>query len=354
MVLAIVSLMGLGTTTLVTNMLKLNKRTLAKSNLISVKDMIEKNLKNDLAWLRTTCGGNDPTPPPNGPGEACIPAPAPGNIGCLFDGDEVRCNQQQLVNPIIYNRNGEVVYNPGNANDGWTLEGEACNTYGTPDDDCPFRYTITVDLICPPTEDPCLKPDINITGTATISTATPSALANRVDPNDYLISYQRDQEVLYQPLQVAHTVTTNSINASCTPGVPQVRPLSSTVYDVGNNIITEDYANNRFQLQAGEYDCEVFATAFGAVGGFAIELQAGALPSVMVGSGYSANNSSTSVLGTAEINLSANSWVQVLHTCGPGSDQPLWPAGGQFQMGIPSPSYADGSTLTRVTCIRKR
>lgn len=339
-VLAIVGLMGLGTTTLVTNMLKLNQRTLAKSNLISVKDMIEKNIKNDDAWEQTICRGN-PTL------AGCSPAPAPGQLSCLFDDDNVPCNHNLVINnPRLYNRNGEVIYNPGVGTNGFTIDGGACNAYGG-NDACPFRYNIQITLTCPGTELQCLKPDVAIEATAVVSTATHNSLANRIDTDDYFISFVRNQEVRYEPLEVVHEVTNNSGGGNCLNGTPVYRTLDEITYDVGNNIINLP-GNAGVRLRAGEYDCEVIASGFEALDGFTIEL---AYPgnNVVIGTGYSDVNGTATVQGSAEVSLAANGIVRILHTCGgPNSVH----AAHNFERGIPVSDYASGTTFTRLTCIR--
>ncbi len=339
-VLAIVGLMGLGTTTLVTNMLKLNQRTLAKSNLISVKDMIEKNIKNDDAWAQTICRGN-PTL------AGCSPAPAPGRLSCLFDGDNVPCTHNlTITNPPLYNRNGEIIYNPGVATSGFTIDGGTCNAFGG-NDACPFRYNINVVLVCPGTETQCLKPDVRIDATAVVSTGTQASLANRIDTDDYAISFIRNQEVRYEPLEVVHQVTTNAGGGNCLNGTAVPRRLDEITYDVGNNILGLP-GNAGVRLRAGEYDCEVIASGFEALDGFTIEV---AYPgnSVVIGTGYSDVNGTATVQGNAEVSLAADGIVRIMHTCGgPNSVHPEH----NFERGIPISDYSSGTTFTRFTCIR--
>lgn len=350
-VVAIVGLMGLGTTTLVTNMLKLNKKTLVKNNLINVRELIEANLKNDTAWGFTYCMGNDPSA-----GGAPCGAVAPNNLNCLYEGDNIPCNHDELfTNPVIYNRNGDIIYDPSDAAAGFSLESQPCNSFGTPDDNCPFRYDIDIRLTCPGAQTTCLKPDIGVVATASISTASVTSLANRIVLSDYLLDFKREQAVIYEPLEVVFQLggPAGSGGGNCTDLTPRNRPFNRLVHDVGGNILNPaDFPaqTGRVRLRAGLYDCEVLATAWEAFGGFTIEITVNGASVAMVGSGFSGAQSSAIVVGNASLDLAADSWVRVQHTCGAGSASTVGPT----ELGIPVPNYASPTVLTRLSCVRKR
>lgn len=363
-ILAVVGLMGLGTTSMVNNMLRLGQKNEMNSGIRTFKANLETMIRNEDSWMNTikNTGGA-----------------APGLLSCIWEGDNIQCNDGLPVNNFdVYDRNPApnpatpppgaavpIFYQASDVTAGFNTLGQPCNGASpgggytaAGNDSCPFRFDISATLACPNGNATCLKPTVTITGTLRVSPATDVNLANRVNLNEYNFTIVKTDEVRFEPLEIRYTRFDGGpgfVGTPCgAPGVLVPRPLSDIAYDVGSNVIGPIAAGNSFTLASGIYSCEIAASAYEAVNGFNIFLEVGGTPQP-IGSGFSGLNSTATAVGKIDLDLPANTQIRVMHQCnapGPGNNP-------NFDMGIPSitgaaANYSAGNTFTRVTCIRNR
>lgn len=351
-VLAIVGLMGIGTSTLVSNMIKLNQKQVIKKDLINIQAYLKQQIQNDVAWGNTISNNGLP-------------------MTCLLTDDAVECNENDFLPSVdnidIYDRAGNRVYQASSPTVGYTVTGENCNAFNgvAGNDDCPFRYDLAIKIECPGVEPSCLKPQVTVEGTFVARPSSDTSPANRINPRDYDFKILREVKVLYEPLEVVFNSTTGTGSGTrCPPGgaaAMRVRPLNRLNMDVGNNVLATPWP--RFQLAAGRYDCEVYAQGYQAIGGFNIFLEVVGGVRYTIGSGFSNFGEVTNVIGNVKIELANDSFLRVLHEC-LATTEPT--SRTTFDLGIPTPvdysggvlQYSDangiGSTLTKVTCIRNK
>lgn len=349
-VLAIIGMMGLGTSTLITNMLKLNQKNEMSSGMSNFKSNLQTYLKNENSWENTIKSGNNP------------------QLNCLWDGDNIQCPDGLNINNVVVmegepapNPNnappiagGNIYYNSGVATSGFNIRGAPCNTFDAAvgNDNCPFHYDLQITFDCPGGDNQCLKPKVTINATFMVRPATDTSLANKVVPTDYDFVIEKSDSVIYEPLEVVYNLTTDVPNdgtGNCNPGSVKTRLLNTVNYDVGNNVTGLNPAG--VTLKSGIYECEVFAMAYEALDGFKIYLSA-AGNAVPIGTGFSGFGSSATVVGKTSLDLPVDTLIAVTHECQSSRSR--------YDMGIPVPNpvgaqiYGGGNSLTRLTCVRSR
>ncbi len=333
-VLAIIGAVGIGSTSMMANTIKVSQTNFIKGNIINFKNRLLAAIRKDTSWL-ITINRN-------------------AALNCLIEDDSVMCNDGAVVNNFdVYNSivtdpvNGTLVYQASSATAGFDDNGQDCNGYtAAGNDDCPFRYDLTLTLNCPGAEAQCYKPDITIQATFRSSPATADTMVSRVDPTEYNFWMDRSQKLRYEPLEYHHRVTTNTGGGNCTTGARVARQIPTEAYDVGDNATSVNATT--FRLLAGQYECEVFAQAYQAVRGYAIFLRVGGADTP-IGSGFSSNGNSEFTMGKVDLTLAADTNISVMHFCGQSQNS--------FDMGRPAPTgpggdFSGGFVHTRVTCVR--
>lgn len=352
-VMGIIGLMTLGTTTMVTNLLKTSKKTLLITNLIAIKNNLIANIKNEDAWLATVT---------NSAGVV-----AQTNMRCLETTDNTPCNDGLLFEDIaLYGRPGftgvppaPLIYDGTIASLGYNLEGEICNSFNeaSPNDSCPFRYEFDVNIECPNGNTDCLRPNVRVTGELRVFPASDSSLAYQINPAEYAIDVYRNQEEIYEPLQIVHAEVGGTGGGACTPGSYVRRPLTRKDYDFGDNAALNT-ATNQFVLQAGLYECKVMAQAHEPLSGFKVRLNSGGT-TFNIGSGISFYGNTNEIKGAVDLNLASATTVSLEHICYATITPPQWATPGPYvpkatDFGRPSSDASIENIYSRITCVRKQ
>lgn len=353
-VLVIMSLIGLGTTTLLTNTLSIQKNADTKSHLTTFRKNLESFITNDTAWTNTVYAASNSS-----------------LLACLRDGSAGCANGTVVQNFDIYNAsNGSpaVFYQGTSASAGIDLLGKTCTTFSTSsgDDDCPFHYDVQMTMTCPGTLDPCPKPQLHVEADLVVNPASVGDRRFQVNTGLYKIDIQRGERVRYETISLRHFNNgggPGSGGGECGAGGPGpsdevVRDLTLTtaeIKDIGQNIISSDDTADEFVLQPGTYECTVTAQGYSQPSGFKIILQDRTTPlDHIIGSGFSALGNSTIVTGKVrfQINNPAGHTFRVIHQCGLPGGPPPYPGQSPFNLGIPSAPYGGGNSFTQVFCVR--
>ncbi len=352
-VMTIMSLIGLGTATLMKNMFSIQRRSSLKSVAADIQNQMETMLKNDTAWAATVNHASNV-------GINCLQDGVGGCNHRPYSGNPAAPGQALANNLNIFDTTGTNFYNGFVPGRGFSDTGANCGSFdpagNAGSDACPFRYNFSVYSECPGAVATCPKPQITILGIMLFNPADPSDPRNRLNVDDYTIELRRGERVRYEPLEIQYSVTTNNGGGNC-PAVLsnwRGRPINpAPEYDVGGNIVGINGAGGRFTLRPGTYECKVVAQAFEALDGFSVRLRDldNDIP-YPIGGGFSGTNATAYATGTVTLQLTANTRIRLEHSCGgPNSEHPEH----DFEMGIPSAGsagYAGGSVFTSITCVR--
>ena len=345
-VITIMSLIGLGTATLMKNMFSIQRRANIKQVVKQYQNELEALLKNDQSWAFTVnLGGNT------------------SSLGCLRDGSAGCANAFTDTDFQVQDTANAIFFNGNSGTDGFDFNGQRCTAWTAAGNDaCPFRYTLTWVAECPVGVNPCIKPQVVITGTLLYSPVDPSAINNRLNVADYAFTIRRGERVRYEPFELVYEHLSNTDSqpngfvdggGACLPPTTGtgrvVRPLSALSYDAGGNVTFND-ATDTFTLVAGTYSCKIIAQSFEATTGFSIVLRDMTNNvDYPAGSGFSGPGTTSYASGTVEIQLTAPAGFRLEHECqNSHPDEPTW------DMGIPMPAYttAPGTTFTNISCVR--
>ena len=365
-VMTIMSLIGLGTATLMKNMFSIQRRGSLKAVAKELKNNLEVVLKNDTSWAHAVnnnaslaCLRDSVAPPGTCPHTPYNNTPNAPNAPYSSDIE-------------VFNIDGTTYFDGTSAAEGWDAEsGGNCSSFditpGSGDDACPFRYTTYIYTECPNGVAPCRKPQITVVALLSFNPADPSDPRNRLNTADYTITLKRGERSRYEPLEIQYSETNASGGGSCPAAVnnPGPRPLNAaSEYDVGGNIVGINGPAGEFTLGPGTYECKIVAQGYEAIDGFTVQLNdiTNGVPGIVSGSAYCGFNSSCFATGTGTFELTANATLELTHTCGSdasgeSSDRTGTPGEG-FEMGIPSinasGSYAGGTgtVYTSITCVR--
>lgn len=364
-VMTIMSLIGLGTATLMKNMFSIQKRSSLKNIAEEIRNNLETVLKNDTAWGFSVN---------NNASLNCLRDNVGSCAETLFNGNTTSPNAGFANNINVWDANGAAWYNAAGAAIGFRADnGNVCNTYngagGSGNDVCPFKYTLRIYSECPGATVNCDKPQITVLGLMTFNPQDPSDPRNKLNVDDYIILFQRGERVRYEPLEIIYSENDSSGGGDCTANTWVPRPVSSINYDVGGNATITNGPLGQFRLQPGTYECKIIAQGYEALDGFSIRLRnitAGTNLGV-VANAFSGWNSSAFATGTIQLQLASASVMQFQHFCsndnlpspGDGSDH-AYPPGpcSECEMGIPVPGggggYGGGSgaIYTTINCIR--
>ncbi len=341
-VVTIMSLVGLGMSSLLTNMVSIQKKTEKKDVLLQMKNLIEANIKDNNAWANSVIHATNNT-----------------TLNCLRDTVGNCADGAVQTNFNIYNRANTLVFQGASATGGFSPEGVLCNTFNatTGNNLCPFRYNLRWTARCPGGVNPCNKPVVHVVGDLVVNPANKSDPSNNINVGAYRIDFNRGDLMRYEPLEVRHYQNNGAFarSGTCPAGTGvyrslQAGPLAAIAHDIGSNVVSSNATS--FVLRPGTYICTVSAQVYHMPAGFKIELHNMTTPAntYNIASGMTGPYTSQTVSGVASFELNANARFSVYQGCAPGTPADL-PAA-NFQRGIPSPVYADGNTFTRVSCVR--
>lgn len=331
-VLVVMSLIGLGTTTLIKNMFDLQKVQESKNSLRQLSVNLQDVIKNDIHWNASVAHASNTN----------------SRFTCLRDSTPDCNTGGSSTNPNIYLTSG-AYYLAAQGTRGFTETGTACNTY--PSTTCPIRFNLEVETECTNGEANCPRPQVIVTGNIVVAPAAinDSPALRKIDTRTAAqsgtLSFQirRGERMRYEPLEIQYHFAdgTGQSGGACNAGGIRNRPLNREVHDVGNNATL--VPTTGFRLVAGTYECVINGQAYGATGGYSITLSGGG-NSYPIGSGYSPVNASSSITGKVRFTITADTVFRLQHYCAASNST--------FDMGIPAPNYAAGATFSTITCIR--
>ncbi len=365
-VMTIMSLIGLGTATLMKNMFSIQRRSSLKAVASEIKNDLETVLKNDTAW-GFAINAN--------PSLSCLQDAVGACAHSPFSGDPAAPGASLAADINVFDSTGASWYDSTNAASGFSADdGQICRTFaaaaGGGNDDCPFRYNISIFTECPGGVGPCNKPQVTILATMVFNPADPSDSRNRLNVDDFVVSFRRGERVRYEPLEIIHSETDETGGGDCTGNTWVPRILSSIRYDIGGNAAIVNGPGGEFSLASGTYECKVIAQGYEAIDGFSIRLlDLTTNNPIPIGGAYSGWNSSAYVTGTVQIERASATTFRIEHFCADDSvgessahdygSHLVAPDNGcaECEMGIPAPSAGGGyggseTVYTTITCVR--
>jgi prepilin-type N-terminal cleavage/methylation domain-containing protein len=332
-VVVIMSLVGLGTTTLFKNIIETQRKNTVKSAMSQVRDNLKRNIQNDQAWLNTV---------------NAYPISS-SSLGCLRD-NIVRtawCTHQTSINNFnVRDTQNNIFYQASQASRGFTADGQDCNSFnnGAGNDACPYRYNLNIVLRCPDGNTQCRKPQMTIEATFVVRPNTRGGLLERIDVGEYNFRIERTERMKFEPLTFVHRVQGGAGGGACSNSAR--RQLNQLVNDVGENGAL--LSANRFSLQPGFYDCQVTAQVYSQPNGYSISLRGGGV-TYPIGNGFTTIDGSNTVSGKVQFLITTATIFEVVQTCPAGSAPQH--ATNIWARGIPTPNYAP-EDLTSVTCVK--
>lgn len=346
-VVTLMSLIGLGMSTLLTNMVSIQRKSDIKTTMQMIKQNLEGHINDDTAWSNTVNHATNATP------LACLRIMAPACV-----------NNAVQNNFNIYDRNNNLVFQGNSATGGLDLQGQPCNTFTAPpatgNPACPIRYNLRWTAECAGTAT-CQRPTVRIQGILIYNPENRSDVSNMIATSQYDIDFRKGEIVRHEPIEIRSIKTSGTAAGigNCTPGAWVNRQLireapytSAIVTDIGQNVVSA-LPSGVFRLRPGAYNCTITAMAHHQPNGFSIRLrESPALggPIHPVGSGMTNNLGVSSVTGTVSFEITANTNFVVQHFCPAGSP------GNARSLGLPiGPPYNNpGTVLTRISCVRVR
>jgi type II secretory pathway pseudopilin PulG len=340
----IMSLIGLGTSTLISNMYNQERRNNVKSVAEQIRFNLETILSNDTAWSHTVTNNT-------------------AKFACLRDNATAPCNNLVDINDFdVYNADGNLYYQGNSASGGFDFNGEPCNTFngaiGSGDSLCPFRYNLSWNAECNGAGT-CFEPNVRIFGELVYNPADAGIAGTSFNTGAYQLSMVRGGRKRYEPIEIKHIFVGSSPGAAgqCAPGAFTPRTLlanaavvsgaNESFYDPGNNVLSKTATN--FELRPGVYDCKISATAYEATTGFNLILRDNTnTQDYPVGSGSSVFLTSAEAKGNVQLTLTGPATFTLEHQCGIGTTP------SEFNKGIPVPRAGGytGTVFTSISCIR--
>ncbi len=330
-VMAVMTLIGLGTASLMKNMFSVQRSAALKLSVWEIQKNLVTILKNDASWAGSL----------NNAANVAI-------LGCLRDSPVpvTGCNNGQTGNNfVIHDRRGGAWYNPILPNTGFAVDGTVCNTFsavlGAGDDSCPFRFEVAWTGFCPGGVGPCEKPQVTLALTLIYNPGDPSDPRNRLNVADYALTFPRNERLTFEPFEIRHVRSGGAGGGACASNSwNNPRPLTNILYDQANNVTL---AGTRFTVQPGAYRCKISAQGYRATSGFSIRLwDVTNSTAFYVGGGFANAESTTYAMGTVNFRRANPTVFELQHF------SPNCSAGG-FSMGRAAPT---DTVLTSISCVR--
>jgi type II secretory pathway pseudopilin PulG len=355
---AILSIVALGITTLVEDMLRIQKKANTVGVINQMRTQITSAIQNGRSWELTAA---DLTAATGNPYMACI---TNGTATCA-DATETSLN--------LKDSDGNEVYYARVAGKGFRYDGALCTTY--PADDCPFSWDLKWVVKCVGAVTPCATPNVTVVGTLQYTPGASGTLPGGFNPALYAINVVRGAEAIRNDaLNVSYVMTTNAGEGSGCESAWVPRQLNTVTADAGNNMINKAAATtpttvsgtqDRITLRAGTYNCRVQAPAFKSGGN---RLQLHALSGTMfldvtssVATASMTGGSANLLIETTLI-LQADTTFQVRQKCErlPSTAPapyaaPYGTVNNAWQLGVPvpgTPGDYSSTVYTTVSCAR--
>lgn len=325
-VLAILGFVGLGSTTMIRNMMSQQVRSNVKMDLHRLRDRFVAVLKNDQAW-----------------GNTIVNAANAGKLNCIGNSNPINwCTQGPQAgngNFRIFDASGNPFFIADEATRGFTVNGENCNTFNAAGNDaCPFRYDIQWSASCPPTENQCPDPEVTITGTLQVAPTDKSDIRTRVTASDYNFVLTRRVQFRFEVFE-AHWAHATSNGGACGGAGYRQLPFNREGHDPGNIARITIGSNIEFtDPNGGLYLCKVSLRMSNMTGGAQVRVRqvgGAAFPTQNVTSGRNltlvgasgsytpswtpavGTEPETTMSGSFEVNVTGPTTLQLEADCNP-------------------------------------
>lgn len=362
-VITIMSLVGLGTATLMKNMVSIQQRTELKNVASVLKSRMEEYIHSEDAWEQTVANHNP---------LRCTRATA---TPCNHNNDNPLAGaflgSPSTANFNVYDNTGNIFSRGASASGGFTREGEPCNSFnataGSGNNNCPFRYNVAAWFFCSNGDAQCDRPEVTVKAELVFNPRDKSKINARMNTNDYRITIKRQQKVRSESFRIVYQDPYPGINnadqigggdCSVANTAPQrYRPFTHEEYDEGNNVSLSECSGagcRRFRIQPGIYDCKITTQSFEAIRGYKVILidftNARRWPA---GGGYSGIGATAHSTQSVSFELTAPANFRLRHRCWE-SRNTLSGSSGGWDYGIPVRAYNanNPSIYTSVTCTR--
>lgn len=349
---AIISVLALGITTLITDMFRMQKKSSAVASITQMRTSIISAVQNGEAWAVT----------------AADAATATGNpeMTCMIVGATLDCNEAAAPGYALNLKdpqNNEVFYARA-ATRGFQSNGTLCT--GFPSEGCPFSWNLTWIPTCPGAATACMTPTITVAGVFEYF-AGADPLPGGFNPANYSINVLRGSEAIRNdPLIVVYRL----YDAVGEPGGCMTtwhhRNLNEVDKDQGNNILNKSgtapvlVTSNQIQLRAGTYNCRVQVPGF-KNGGNRIRITrvAGTMfPDIVSAVSVASMTGGSTVVNSIETTLifTQDTTFRIEHNCTSQPSAAPYPnQNNNFSRGVPLSSggvYTGGVIYTSVACTR--
>ncbi|CAN5586943.1 hypothetical protein BH10BDE1_BH10BDE1_32440 [soil metagenome] len=253
---AILSVVALGITTLVEDMLRVQRKSNAVGVINQMRTQMTAAIQNGRSWELTVADLDATT---GNPDMACI------------KNATATCANNVPLDLNLKNSDGNEIYYGRVAGKGFGYDGTLCTTY--PSDACPFTWDLKWIPQCVGGADPCATPNVRVVGTLVYSPGSSGVLLGGFNPALYAIQIVRGAEAIRNDaLSVSYVMTTAAGEGSGCEASWVTRKLNTVSADAGNNMINKTAVAtpttvaaglpNQIKLRAGTYNCRVQSPAF--------------------------------------------------------------------------------------------
>lgn len=341
--MTVLSLIALGTTTLLKTATEIQMKSELKEVLLQVRTNMIQTLEDDNSWGRTI---------------SSYPFTHANGLGCLRDSTTTLCNHDpapRLNVNFNVRTDGDgagassLYYESAQPTTGIAPDGTFCTTFNTTtgNDLCPFRYNLDLQFTCPTGQLTCSKPKVQIFGRFASNPLNRSGYLARLNIGDLDFTVEKFARTRFEPFIIRHYSTGSGGGGNCVGGATTTRELTEILTDAGGNVLGLNIATNRFRLKKGEYTCTITAQVHDIPTGFSISLEQATGPNpitIPISSGYTGAHESLQAYGTIRLNVTQNSpWFHIIQYCVQNSSP--------FGMGMPTPGYS-GASFTSINCVR--
>lgn len=253
---AILSIVALGITTLVEDMLRVQKKSNSVAVINNFRTMITAAVQNGLSWEKTVADV----------------AAATGNpsMQCLRD-DTSLCANDALADLNLKDSDNGLAYYSATANHGFSYDGKYCTSF--PSDACPFRWILQWQAKCP-TAAACNSPNVKVTGRLVYTPGAAGILPGGFNPELYKIVITRGANAIRNDAVTVSYVENDKSGETPLAGNCKAawvkRQLNTVGIDSGNNLLNKSGSSlstpDQVELRAGTYNCRVQSPAFKSSG----------------------------------------------------------------------------------------
>ncbi len=339
-VVAIISIIALGITTMMQDMFTQQQRASQKGTLNSTRARLIEMLQNPTSWAATVAHSSNNSA-----------------LTCLRTGGA--CSNGTTVDFNVIDGTGTSFYPSATATAGFRPDGTTCNTFSTatPDRTCPFRWAFRATFTCPGGgTTTCPSPDIRIE--APFSYASDAPAGAGFNPNIYSIDFRRGADVvLNQAVSFRYVENDNSGESGSCENVWVTRSLNSATdsHGIGASVV----GGNSFRLPTGSYNCRVLVPGFKNGGNRIRVVRGGSTLEAESGASIASVSTGGSVVNSIELVLRVNTSTadfQVQQSCTSRPSASAWPStNDNWSLGVPVPAAGgsyNNTTYTTVSCIR--